>query len=487
MTTNHFRTTARLCGLALSCCAALHAQIPDKFPALTFDQGRGTLEVVERLRYEDRAETFDFDSATHSVTDGSWFVQRLRVGAIWKAAPDWLVQVQLQDAREWGSDRPKVPFILGAEGNNALNLRLASITWGDQKTSPVQFTLGRQTLVLGEERLVGIGDWNNFSRTFDAGKLVWAIVPAKTSLTAFVSSVVTMQPTTSGASWQLNRSSTDDLFSGVDLTQKLSADDTAEAYVLWRDKKNNDPIYTAPTAPIPAGARSAAAYDIAQDIYTIGGRFIRVPKPGALDAEFEAAYQGGHVDRQTLTFTGPYGGSTAKLAQDAWALHSLIGYTPQGAPGKLRVDFEYNIASGDSHRTDDKNGSFMNLFPSNHKFYGFMDAFAWKNMEEFVATLRFVPLPKTTLRVDYHVFTLFTTSDAWYRANAVATVRPLNAAARSASRDAGDEIDVTATWAFRPWANFDLGWSRFMPGTYLEQTGAHSDARFLYVQTTLKF
>ena len=129
----------------------------------------------------------------------------------------------------------------------------------------------------------------------------------------------------------------------------------------------------------------------------------------------------------------------------------------------------------------------MNLFPSNHKFYGFMDAFAWKNMEEWVATLRFTPLPKTLLRIDWHDFALFTTSDAWYRANGVATVRPLNAVAAAAGRNAGNELDVTATWMPRAWATFDLGWSRFFAGSYLDETGAHSDARFLYVQTTLKF
>lgn len=287
--------------------------------------------------------------------------------------------------------------------------------------------------------------------------------------------------------WELDRSSLDDLFSGLNVTHKLSAGDTLEAYILRRDKKDNRPLYTAPSAAIPAPARTAAAYDIGQDITTFGARFIRTPRPGALDAEFEAAWQTGHVDRQTTTFTGPYGGSTPELQQRAWAVHALVGFTPEAAPGQLRLNVEYNVASGDRHRTDGRNGSFMSLFPSNHKFYGFMDAFAWKNLEEWVATVRFTPLPKTTVRLDYHDFSLFTTSDAWYRANGVSTVRPLNAAAQHADRDAGSEIDATVTWTPRPWAAFDLGWSRFDAGAYLQATGARSDARFLYVQTTLKF
>jgi hypothetical protein len=266
----------------------------------------------------------------------------------------------------------------------------------------------------------------------------------------------------------------------VDLTSVL------DGYLLWRDKQNNNPIYSAATISIPAPARTAGAYDIGQDVFTLGLRYLVPPKAGEFDAEYEVAGQWGQVDRQTATATGPYGGSSPTLDQRAWAFHSLVGYTPAGLPGKLRVDVEYNVASGDTNRTDGQNGSFMNLFPSNHKFYGFMDAFAWKNLREFVATARFTPLPQTVVRIDYHRFSLYSTQDAWYRANGVATVRPLNAAAQAAPSRAGDELDFTATWTPRPWAAIDLGYSRFSAGAYLQATGARSNAYFLYLQTTLR-
>jgi len=457
--------------------------------AVTFDNGRGTFEFIERLRYEDRSETFDFNSAAKAPTDGSWFLQRLRLGATWKPVTDLSLQIQLQDARELGSDRPKVPFILGAEGNDALDLRLASITWGNPKSSPVVLTFGRQILSLGEERLVGSSEWNNFARTFDAGKLVWTVVPAKTTATVFLGSVVNIEGTTSGTGWRFDHSSTKDLFGGIDVVQKLEAKSTLEGYLLWRDKRNNNPVYSAPTAPIPAASRTAAAYDIGQRIGTLGARFLKPPAPakdGGFDTEIEVAWQFGQVDRQSTTATGQYGGSSPELDQDAWAFHALVGYTPPSAPVGLRFDVEYNLASGDTDRTDSKNGSFMNLFPSNHKFYGFMDAFAWKNLREGVATVRFAPLPKTTVRVDYHRFSLYSSQDAWYRANAVATVRPLNVAAQAAPRRAGEEIDLTFTWAPRPWVALDAGYAHFSAGPYLQATGAASDADFFYLQTTVK-
>ena len=291
-----------------------------------------------------------------------------------------------------------------------------------------------------------------------------------------------------GSGWKFDHGSTDDMFSGVCVTHKLAASRTLEGYVFWRDKKDNNPIYSAPAAAIPAAARTAAAYDIGQDVYTFGLRYVQAPQAGAFDAEMEAATQGGNVNRQTTAATGPYAGSSPTLNQNAWAIHALVGYTPAGAPGKLRFDLEYNVASGDTNRTDGANGSFLNLFPSTHKqAYSLIDLFSWKNLREFTATVRGSPLPKTMIRIDYHDVSIYSSQDAWYRGNAVSTVRPLNAAAQTAPHRAGSETDLTVTWAPRPWITLDGGWARFFAGSYLRATGAGSDANFGYAQATVRF
>ena len=339
------------------------AAAPATLKPITFDGGKGVFDFTERLRFEYRRDNFDFNSGAHSPTDDNWLVQRFRAGLAWKPSAELAFQVQVQDAREWGSERPKVPFILGAEGNDTLDLRLASLTYGDPKKSPVVFTLGRQTILLGEERLVGASEWNNFGRVFDAAKALWNITPGKTTATFFVSSVVNVEGTNLGDGWKFDHSSSNDLFSGVAVSHKVDLTSVLDGYLLWRDKQNNNPIYSAATISIPAPARTAAAYDIGQDVFTLGLRYLVPPKAGEFDAEYEVAGQWGQVDRQTATATGPYGGSSPTLDQRAWAFHSLVGYTPAGLPGKLRVDVEYNVASGDTNRTDGQNGSFMNLFP----------------------------------------------------------------------------------------------------------------------------
>jgi hypothetical protein len=95
-------------------------------------------------------------------------LNRFRLGVAFKPV-DWLkIYAQGQDSREWFSDRPNIPGALGAEGDDTFDLRQGYIQLGPKW---VNATVGRQTLAYGDERLIGISDWNNFGRTFDAVKM----------------------------------------------------------------------------------------------------------------------------------------------------------------------------------------------------------------------------------------------------------------------------------------------------------------------------
>ncbi len=122
-----------------------------------------------RVRGEYRENVFDFNDALNSATDDSWLLHRIRLGIEWQPL-SWLhVSLQGQDVRESFSDRADIPGVMGAEGDDAFDLRLASLEFGDPKQ--LSLKLGRQVLSYGDERLVGPLEWLNFSRTFDAVKL----------------------------------------------------------------------------------------------------------------------------------------------------------------------------------------------------------------------------------------------------------------------------------------------------------------------------
>src|SRR5204863_880896 len=102
------------------------------------------------------------------------------------------------------------------------------------------------------------------------------------------------------------------------------------------------------------------------------------------------------------------------LNHEAYAAFIAGGYTWTESKFTPRMGLEYNFASGDSSPTDGKHGTFENLFPTNHKFYGFMDAFSLQNIHNLRLTASVKPLPRLTLTADYHAFWLADTSDSVY-------------------------------------------------------------------------
>ncbi|HTD88243.1 MAG TPA: alginate export family protein, partial [Candidatus Binatia bacterium] len=140
---------------------------------------------------------------------------------------------------------------------------------------------------------------------------------------------------------------------------------------------------------------------------------------------------------------------------------------------------------------DSNDDSFLNLFPTNHKFYGYMDFFAWKNIHNPSVSLKMQPDPKVTVQLDGHAFWLFSNEDAWYRANGVTQVRPVNAAARDADPFVGTEVDLTVGYVPVKWLKLQVGYSHFFAGQYLTDTAAgpagNDDADFGYLQAIIAF
>ena len=99
-------------------------------------------------------------------------------------------------------------------------------------------------------------------------------------------------------------------------------------------------------------------------------------------------------------------------------------------------------------------------------------------IERLVAELRPLELGHN------QAFWLANTDDAWFRANGVATVRPITP---SADNYAGSEVDLTVQWKVNAHLQVEAGYSHFFAGDYLSDTGRSDDADFGYVQAKLTF
>ncbi len=464
--------------------------------------GKLAVDFNVRVRVEDRDNTFDFNSLTTTVNDDTFTLTRLRAGAKWTASPKLSLYGQLQDSREFDSKRTNVPFVNAAEGNDPADLRQLYADLGDPRDDTVTARLGRQILAYGDERLVGGFEWNNFARTFDAAKVVYNAADIKTTIDAFAARVVTIQGRNQGDKndFILDRSDPHDLFAGVYVQNSgCIKNQKTDVYLLYRDKSQNGPFYR-PNF-LTSGPTGVAPYDIPEKIWTLGFRAQSIASAplGGCDYIVEAAYQWGQ-SRPGLT--------NAQVAVPNWydhrayAIHAELGRSWEKSAFFPRLAIEYNEASGDRNPTDTHNDAFLNLFPTNHKFYGYMDVLGWKNMKDLAATLRFKPfakagssLRKSILRLAYDWLSLKTTQDLWYRANAITAVATPAAAIRTGlPSDLGREFDVTWTWSPSPPYEILLGYSYFWTGDYLPAArisggvpGRGDNATLGYAQLTVKF
>jgi hypothetical protein len=442
---------------------------PESNP-LSFFDGKVVFDLQERLRWENRSNNFDFNSAVRSVTDGNWLEQRFRIGIAIKPV-EWLtLYAQGQDSREFNGLRGNIPGANAAEGDDAFDLRQGYIEIANYSECPWGLKIGRQILSYGDERLVGAFDWNNFGRTFDAAKLTYK--GHGFWVDAFTSTPVVIQRNQYDQSDLFNGTETDRelVFSGLYLSFDSLPFGTWDFYSFLLDQPRGNTSNFEGTLATPVTTGSLNAHS---DFVTLGTRIKGDPKKlRGCEYSGEFAYQAGDV---------------RGLPLNAFAATAGFGYNFDVA-WSPRLYAEYNYASGDDNAKDGHIGTFQNLFPTNHKFYGIMDTFAWQNMHNAMVSARVSPFKSLTAQLDYNAFWLATDGDVWYRANGLTAVRPLSAVGgRNVSNYAGSELDFVVTWNARKYLQFQAGYSHFFAGGYLKSTGAHDDADFGYVQATINF
>jgi Alginate export len=369
---------------------------------------------------------------------------------------------EVQDSTALNDDRKPSP------DEDHFLMRQAWIGLGDAKDFPLVLKAGRQEMIYGDQRLIGIADWLNFGRTFDAAKLRFE--NSDFWVDAFVSQPVLPDR------HEFDRSNDNDRFSGIyGSTRTLVPFQESQLYFLARntDETPADELADKPVQYAPASPR---------DIYTIGGRVKSLPLAlGGWDYEAEGAYQFGRFKVSN---------TSASLDQDAYALHAAGGYTWVKTAYKPRVGLEYNYGSGDSGKAGG-HGTFDNLFPSNHGLYGLMDFFSLQNMQELRLAASFKPTEKLTVRLDGYAFWLADTHDYFYQGNGGGRKTGGYGINPGYDNFVGSELDLIATYAMTPYASVQGGYGHFFVGDYIKSSlathGGATDANFFYAQLTFNF
>ena len=226
-----------------------------------------------------------------------------------------------------------------------------------------------------------------------------------------------------------------------------------------------------------------------RDIYTFGARIKSNPGEfGHFDYTVEGAYQVGDW-RQTAT--------SEELDHQAYAFMANLGYTIGESSLTPRVAIEYALGSGDSDPNDGKHETFDNLYPTNHKFYGYMDFFSWQNLHDVRPIFTIKPTPRLSLALEGHLFWAATTEDNIYNAGGVPRgggATHGTAFGRNPGYDSflGSELDFIAGYALNKFSSLEAGYGHFFSGRYMDQTWSASgfgsrDADWVYVQGSIRF
>ncbi len=413
----------------------LHAQERHELaPGVTIG---GSLRTRLEYKYD-----FKFDESAPGNTD-NYFLSQVRVNLKWDISDAFSAYLEGQDAAIQGSksiDDEATPNIY----SDSFDLHQAYLDFTQPSTSlPTAVRVGRQKLKYGAERLLGPLEWVNTARVFDAAKFTLGDVSAR-SADVFASRVVPVDPEDFN-DWgpTVNRYANSSLYGVYYTDYALIESSVLEGYYLLRYES-----------------------DIDDEVHTIGSRYAGTWEQWDLDGDI--SYQ-----------SGRFGG----LDHSAFATHVGAGFTFCPC-NKSRLGVTYNYASGDDDPTDSDHGTFDNLFPTNHAFYGYMDFFSLQNMHNVELTYSVSPVEDLNLRAAWQNFWLAEAdSDSWYNAS-LGTVRTPDGSDNDSY--VGSEIDLTAAYPiWKKRLNFLVGYSHFFTGAYVSDTGSSQDADFVYFQAKL--
>ncbi len=402
-----------------------------------FLQWQFKLGADERLRYEYRQE-FDLDRSRQDM--GNLFFHRLKLNATATFSDEYLndvltVFVEGLDAQTWG-------YQLKAQANQVddFDFHQGYVTINNIAGSDLDFTAGRKELKYGNGRLIAQPSWSNRVRSFDAGVLHY-----------------------DHAGWW------GDLLYAQDVKHddnnfNFSYDgEFVSGFYGGYQKDKVSPLFETYFLTQVIGKTPVTSHR-----YTVGGRFQSQIWSHAL-LEIEAPWQFGDTGTQDIR---------------AYAWNVSLSKSFDEAFLKPKVNFEYNVASGDKSPTDTESNTFMPLYQTTHDPYGLIDLFRWQNMREVATGVDLLPTEKFKLRPQVNFFWLESKFDPWVNSSGT-TVRSKTGGNREYY--VGNEASLRAYYDVTKNIKWETGYAHFFTGEYIEDSGADDDVDWAYTQVTFKY
>ena len=311
---------------------------------------------------------------------------------------------------------------------------------------PVSLSAGRRELKFGSERIVGISDWTNNSRTWDG---FYGHVGNKNHVELFSTSVVAIHPTS------LDKHGAGLTFHGAYGTITTLVPKTQiEPYVLVR---------TVHGVTDQQGLKG-------NEVETTFGLEVEGTLPKRFDYLVNASLQ-----------RGSYGSDSIHSGQN----FDKLDYSIPKLPWSPRVGVEYDYATGNSHRNAYRIGTYDQQYPSNHNAFGLTDLFGYQNIRQERFNLDLGPSRALTFLVQGEFLNLVNTHDNLYASAATTTIKAPTSGFRSDS--IGEGIDFSGKYVYKNYLVMNIGAGHLFPGAMLLENSHGAAETIGYMSLTYRF
>ncbi len=401
-----------------------------------------------RTRFESKQEAGSFpnrDFLDGLENSNDYLLFRTKVHLGYTPNPWIQIYTEGRDSHSLGDER-------AVSETDAFDLHQAFVRIGDLSAFPLQAQVGRLELLYGDERYVGISDWSNTGRSFDAARLRFEQEGIRVDALGGRQVVPRDR--------HFNRVNDYDWITGIYASSRRWTEfQDTEMFAFSRSVANGSPTAFTPSLGGPT----------ARDVVTVGTRWKSVPgKLGPWDYTFEGAAQFGSLNA--------VGG---RLEHRGYAVNASGGYSWSKAWATPRLGVGYDFGSGDGDPTDGENHTVELLYGTNHKLYGLADLFGMRNLHipRMNATLK--PSKDLNVTVEWLGYWMVETADFLYPESSGA--RAQNGYTRHADFDSfvAHEVDLLVNWKLSGWAQVQAAYAHVFAGNYVEQSAASAgrDAR----------
>jgi len=311
---------------------------------------------------------------------------------------------------------------------------------------PVKIFAGRQELKFGDERVIGISDWSNNSRTWDGFDLR---IGDKNRIDIFSTSVVTIAPTS------LDKHGAGLTFHGVEGTiTTLLPKTTIQPFVLVRAL----PRVTSQQSIV------GTETEVTPGIYA----------NGQLPLNFDYTVTG-TIQRGSYSNNSIHAGSGIVK----------VGYTAPHLPWAPRVQGEYDYATGNPRRNPQRISTYDQQYPSNHNAFGLVDLFGFQNLKHMRANLDLRPTPNLSLLLQAGSLHVATNKDGVYTSAGSSLIKAPTAG--FAGDGIGTQFDASAKYVYKKYFVTNIGISHFFPGEVMTHSSHGAPLTLGYLSFTYRF